>query len=596
MVQRKILIEMNHFRILLAALLGFSLSCSSKPSASLLFGSTPRLVSVPSSVQLKDEEGFSKLSQEIAGFNGLVFTRVLANSQSIEQGRREIVWVRPNGQITILTSQFFSASDPEVSFDGKRVLFSGKQRDSDRWQIFEMGIDGSNVRRVVHDEGDCRSPIYQSKLYIITTPKPWYQISYVSYRHGKPYLFSSRLDGSAVRRLTYHPSGALDPVLMDDGRILFSQGDLFGVNLDGSDYARFSIGKEDRPQRMPVQVHSDLVAFVEPKPESAAAGGNLAGISLRRSLYSRRLLTEKGDGLFYSPSRLLPTEILVSHRPASDKGTFDLFRFNIFSGDLVPLQRDPLHHLLQAKVLAPRPEPDGRSSVVTEKIKTSKFYGLDLYTTDFLDPTWWPKGLVKRLRVVEGREETPSRILGEFDLAKDGSFNFEMPANIPIKLQALDENGMALRSCDWIWAKNREWRGCIGCHEDPELTPPNRMSLALKKPSRNLVVPPEDRREVTYYTHVRPLLRGCRAVGCHGPTDEMSLVSYDQVRKLVHPGRARTSPLVTTLFAKEMSRPWDRGQTRTKPCSHGKDLLTDKEKRTVVEWIDLGAFKKGSRP
>jgi hypothetical protein len=24
---------------------------------------------------------------------------------------------------------------------------------------------------------------------------------------------------------------------------------------------------------------------------------------------------------------------------------------------------------------------------------------------------------------------------------------------------------MALRSCSWIWAKNHEPRGCIGCHE-----------------------------------------------------------------------------------------------------------------------------------
>ena len=52
---------------------------------------------------------------------------------------------------------------------------------------------------------------------------------------------------------------------------------------------------------------------------------------------------------------------------------------------------------------------------------------------------------------------------------EDGSFNLEVPANTPIELQLLDDDGMALRRCGWIWAKNHEPRGCIGCHEDGEL-------------------------------------------------------------------------------------------------------------------------------
>ena len=65
-------------------------------------------------------------------------------------------------------------------------------------------------------------------------------------------------------------------------------------------------------------------------------------------------------------------------------------------------------------------------------------------------------------------------ILGEVPVEEDGSFNVEIPANTPIELQILDADGMALRSCGWIWAKNHEPRGCIGCHEDNELTPENR--------------------------------------------------------------------------------------------------------------------------
>ena len=41
-------------------------------------------------------------------------------------------------------------------------------------------------------------------------------------------------------------------------------------------------------------------------------------------------------------------------------------------------------------------------------------------------------------------------------------------------VELLDEAGMALRSCGWIWVRNRETRGCIGCHEDGERAPENR--------------------------------------------------------------------------------------------------------------------------
>ena len=54
------------------------------------------------------------------------------------------------------------------------------------------------------------------------------------------------------------------------------------------------------------------------------------------------------------------------------------------------------------------------------------------------------------------------------------------PASTPIQLQVLDDRGLALRSCGWIWARNHQAQGCIGCHEDPELTPPNRVPDALK--------------------------------------------------------------------------------------------------------------------
>jgi len=65
--------------------------------------------------------------------------------------------------------------------------------------------------------------------------------------------------------------------------------------------------------------------------------------------------------------------------------------------------------------------------------------------------------------------------------------------------------------------------------------------------------------------------------------------------RFVQPGQARTSPLVWRLFARNTSRPWDAaaGEKRDWPGRCGAHRLTDDEKRTFVEWIDLGALWDG---
>jgi hypothetical protein len=38
----------------------------------------------------------------------------------------------------------------------------------------------------------------------------------------------------------------------------------------------------------------------------------------------------------------------------------------------------------------------------------------------------------------------------------------------------------------WTWVMPREWRGCIGCHEDREMVVPNKMADAFVKPAVRL--------------------------------------------------------------------------------------------------------------
>jgi hypothetical protein len=238
--------------------------------------------------------------------------------------------------------------------------------------------------------------------------------------------------------------------------------------------------------------------------------------------------------------------------------------------------------------------------VVNEDDPTGVLYTLNVFTTDLPDRDWMPPGSARRLRVIEGipRPEVPGaeparRLLGEVPLHPDGSFNIRVPANIPVQLQLLDEHGLALRSCSWIWVKNKESRGCIGCHEDGELAPENRQAAAVMRPSNNLTLPPDRRRRVSFATDVQPVFeQKCSNPACHAGAVPPLLTSFDDARRQVQ-RTARTSPLVWRLFGKIMARPWDGLQVMnpTMEAMPPPDSapLTDHEKRVILEWIDLGA-------
>ena len=581
-----------------------------------------------------------------------------------------LVKIYPDFSTEVLSCGFHSACDPEISFDASRILFAGKRTHTDNWTIFEIGIDGSNLRQVTTGESPCRSPCYQATLYTIISPKPWYQLTFVGSEKGAlneygaataTNLYSCKLDGSAVRRLTFNLSSNMDPFIMPDGRLLFASWQrstlykallgrisLFGIGIDGTDYAAFCTSEGKRIKHMPCITTKGLAVFIEADRLRWDGAGSVGCVNLRRPLHSYRSITQESDGLFHSPSPLPDGKILISRRSPGGMDTHGVYRLDPSTGQVELIFDTPGYHDIQAKMVYRRFEPDGRSSVVTEKDPNGSLYCLNIYISDLDRPEWMSPGTVKRLRVLEGissADDIPGvqassgtevlmplrngipplvqrRILGEIDIAKDGSFNIEIPANTPVMLQTLDADGTALRSCSWIWAKNHEPRGCIGCHEDGELTPENILVEAVTRPSIKLTLPAKRRRTVDFRRDIMPIITK-KCVRCHDQanfalrlTHNLSLVtrangkayfnrSYENLLaagsrpdygKYVHPGRARTSLLIWHIFGRNTSRPWDNTFSQKEvpqmpPNEY--QALTKDEKRTFVEWIDMGALWDG---
>jgi len=556
----------------------------------------------------------------------------------------------------ILTEGFDSACEASVSFDGKHVLFAAKKKASDLWYIYEVPLDGSGLRRITNKMGNCRKPSYQPKLYTIVSPQPWYQITFVSDAAGKTNeygsttagdLYSCKLDGSTVRRLTFNPSSDMDPVVMSNGRLLFaswrrsgfSRGvlgrvSLFGMGIDGTDYAAFTGDQGRRIKHMPCTTTGGLAVFVEADSVGWDGAGSLSLVKLRRPLHSYRAITKSSQGLFHSPTPLDDGGILVSRRPADGSGTHGVYRMDPVSGLSTLVFDDPKHHDMHAVAIRRIPEPDGRSTVVTDKDPNGKLYCLNVYKSDLKDPKWMPVGSAKSLRVLAGVPDNANskvterngipplirrRILGQVPIEEDGSFNIEVPANTPIELQILDADGMALRTCSWIWARNHEPRGCIGCHEDGELTPENQFQKAFESKSRTLKTP--SRPSVDFRRHVMPIIEK-KCLPCHGPKGspprldgggELTKSSFNRayenllapagggskgayIGKYVQPGNARRSSLIWHIYGRNIARGWDGDamKKRARPIPRSKTPpLSEAEKRTLVEWVDTGAMWNG---
>ena len=572
-----------------------------------------------------------------------------------------VVVVTPDGAVRVLSRDFRSACDPDVSFDGQRVLFAGRKDDSTSWRIWEVEVDGQNLRAVTPEALDARRPIHATALFTLNSPEPWWTTVFVGIDRtfdeaggsSASSLYSIRLDGTDLRRLTFSPNLHADPFQMADGRIVYSAAryphepggrpgrlGLQAIHVEGADMEFYGTAQGRRIQQMACATAGGLVLFVESDRATQDGAGQLACVEERRPHVTYRSLTGDTAFAFAYPSPWRGNQVLVARRPAVDSGQWGIVLFDPADRRCEPIYDSPDHHDLQAVALQPRPRPDGHSTVVDTQSDSGVFYGLDAYDTDErLAPHWTP-GLVQRVRFVEGvvqpRTKGPMlgpfvgrRLVGEAPVEPDGSFNVEVPADTPLLLQTLDAQGLALATCGWIWVKPKEKRGCIGCHEDPDRIPENQYVAALRRPSNRLVQPPDRRRTVSFRNDIAPLLRNhCATSECHGspesplhlplgarPPSPADLASaYATLMKpsvagppsdaappraghYVDAGRARTSWLVWQMTGTNTARPWDRdalpaADPRTvKPMPPpGKGVpLRPEDRRTIIQWIDLGA-------
>jgi hypothetical protein len=169
----------------------------------------------------------------------------------------------PNGSLRTLIDTSLAnpplglrdVQSPDVSFDGTRIIFAGttgptmyKGRSYARpfysWRIYEIGVDGSNLRRLSPDRPPITIPyLAQEDIYANEEHYGHYDDLFPAYLADGRIVFSSTRmparahydirpvfnlyvmngNGSGLHRITTERGGALHPTPLPDGRILWSR-------------------------------------------------------------------------------------------------------------------------------------------------------------------------------------------------------------------------------------------------------------------------------------------------------------------------------------------------------------------------------------
>jgi len=460
--------------------------------------------------------------------------------------------------------------DPEVSWDGRRILFAYKGAEGGDTSLYEIHVDGTGLRRLTDPGSDCRRPkpgTYLGKGHHDITPTylPDGRIAFTSTRPaGRVPCFNSLVDvlhvmdadGGNVRCLSVNNVNEFDPSVLPDGRILYGRWEyvdktalymqsLWTVLPDGRGETALYGNNLAKPTALldarAVPGSDRIVAALT--PHNGQAVGAIATIDPSRGKNDLGAITnftpeypvEMDQGLRIAPCdpwALSEDDVLISNNALGAHGIIELID-RLGRRDLV--YADPTISCYAPMPIAPRPRPREVPDL-SRGGDRGTFAVQDVYR----GLTGVKRGEVKYLRVVEettrvsgyppgGRwwnqafliswqgSYVVKNVLGVVPVAADGSAYFEVPAGRAVYFQALDADGRMVQGMrTFVQAVPGVTRSCIGCHEYKYGAPPRRSPAQAggAKPAR---LKPESWGSgfVDYPTMIQPILdRRCGS--CHG--------------------------------------------------------------------------------
>jgi hypothetical protein len=515
--------------------------------------------------------------------DALVFVKTTAeetlNRTWAEGNLYKLSPIAPDGVVTPITNFTGAAlSDPCVSFDGQRILFSMRAPGASNRNIWEIKRDGTGLRQITSGGGHDFDPLYLPDDRILFTSSRDREMD--EYNHAPAeHMYTCNADGSDLHRISFNQSDDFDPTLLPTGRILYTRWEHFGTmnrfplfitNPDGSGtFHKF--GPHDRnffhPQVTPdgrliaiesTEIEGDSGPIALLKLENGPADPAQSDRSAHWDVLTANVNPDGAPwayGAFKYPFPLGGNKYVASYTlPAATEEDVEyaLYTFTLLQQgagtpedpatlsirDLTFLYNDPDANEYDAQLLAPREKPPLIPSVVDPAQDSGVFLAQDVFNRGTNDGQEVPvrgSDPIDQIAVIVGRPTMQGEgrdfsandfekraLLGFAPVQSDGSFKIRVPADTPISFATLDQHnrGFVVKRT-WLYVRpGEEFTNCFGCHEnrtsgEPVATNPN--PLAASAPATDLNLDPSQYTIINYEDDIGPIV-AAKCADCHHAT------------------------------------------------------------------------------
>jgi hypothetical protein len=478
-----------------------------------------------------------------------------------------------NGNLDVLLEDTKGGiRDPQIHYDGQKILFSYRPGGTHQYHLYEIGIDGKNLQQLTNGIYDDIEPTYCPDGSIIFCSSRckrfvncWHTPVASLYRCGS--------DGKNIRLLSSNNDHDNTPWMLPDGRVLYMRWEyvdrsqvhyhhLWAMNPDGTQQMTFfgnlhpGIAMLDAK---PIPNSDKVVSIFSPGHGSPEHFGHLTIVSPNKGPDDRGSAKQLGKGWFKDPYPFSENCFL-----AANNNTIWLVDGN---GKFEPLFILPDEFKKQQlAVHEPRPIiKRQREAVIGNRVNLSQSTGFimleDVYRGRSLQGI--KRGQIKKLLVLRqlpkpinfsggmepltiGGSFTLAEILGTIPVSEDGSAYAQLPALQSIFFVALDENDIAVkRMHSFMTLQPGETASCVGCHEERTLTP--KISPTLPKAMLNPPARPQPIAGVPaiidFPRDIQPILNK-HCISCHSPEnysgkldltgDKTAMHSMSYIRLTLH--------------------------------------------------------------
>jgi len=521
--------------------------------------------------------------------------------------------------------------DPQVHYDGKRIIFSWRRNGGENYNLYEINSDGAGLKQITSGPYDDFEPTYTSEgsiMFVSTRCNRWVNC----WLTPVAIIYKCDSDGNNIHPISCNTEQDNTPWPLPDGRILYMRWEY--VDRSQVDYHHLWTMNPDGTGQMVYygNFHPSTV-MLDAKP--------IPNTDKVVSIFSpgHGMKEHEGFVTVVDPKNgpdSIPSARRVSDRTVRDPWAFSENCFMAASGASIVVMdgsgrmqtiytlpeegRRAGMWIHEPRPLCPRPPERQVKPKVKPEQATGTFVLADVYTGRRMDGV--KRGDIKKLLILEllpkpinytggmepmsyGGTFTLERVLGTVPVEPDGSAYFEVPAMRSVFFVALDENNMSVkRMQSWTTVMPGEINGCVGCHEQRERTSTDAKSgtlMAVRRPPskiRPIAGVPD---VIDFPRDIQPILdkhcvtchnpddykAGLDLTGGHGPMYSLSYIALT-VRGQFADGRNRAQSNYPPRALGSSASPL------LNQMNGGKYGVTAKEFETVRLWIESGAAYPGT--